>query len=265
SLDSATVSFTSEPGATFTCSVDGGSYEACTSPKALTGLSDGAHSIAVKATDAAGNEGAAASASWVVDTTPPAAPTVTGVPTGAATSKAVTLAFSSSPGATFTCSVDGGPFGACSSPRTLTGLSEGSHSFVVLARDAAGNVSDPGTAEWYVAGDFPPPGRTATAIVTWKGPKSSGTGNTWFFNAGASFNTGGDARTGSQLLTIQVSTAKTKPLNSVAIPTKPTFSDGIVAWTGSDAERASLDRPMWIRVGNRAGKWTGWFSIALRK
>jgi hypothetical protein len=136
---------------------------------------------------------------------------------------------------------------------------------VVLATDAAGNVSDPGTAEWYVAGDFPPPGRTATAIVTWKGAKPSGTGNTWFFNAGASFNTGGDARTGSQLLTIQVSTAKTKPLNSVAIPTKPTFSDGIVAWTGSDAERASLDRPLWIRVGNRAGKWTGWFSIALRK
>ena len=265
SLDSATVSFTSEPGAEFRCSVDGGDYEACTSPKALSGLSDGPHSIAVKATDAAGNESPAAAASWTVDTTPPPAPTVTGAPSQATSSRSVTLAFSSSLGVTFTCSVDGGQFSACSSPRTLTGLSEGSHSFVVLATDAAGNVSDPGSAEWYVAGGFPPPGRTSAAIVTWKGPKPSGTGNTWFINAGAAFNTGGDARSGAQILTIQVSTAKAKPLDSLEIPAKPTYVDGIVAWTGSDVNRQSLDRPMWIRVGNRAGKWTGWHSTALRK
>jgi len=54
----ATIYFTStEPdGATYQCSVDGGEWYDCDSPQVLTGLDDGEHTFAVKATDAAGNE-----------------------------------------------------------------------------------------------------------------------------------------------------------------------------------------------------------------
>jgi len=48
-------------------------------------------------------------------------------------------------GAGFECSVDGGPYGSCHSPVSLSGLSEGAHSFTVRAFDDAGNV-DPSPA-----------------------------------------------------------------------------------------------------------------------
>jgi hypothetical protein len=57
-LSSGDVSFTfssSEPNSVFECSADGGAYAACTSPKALSKLSNGQHSFAARATDVAGN------------------------------------------------------------------------------------------------------------------------------------------------------------------------------------------------------------------
>ena len=66
----------SEPGSSFQCRRDRGSWEGCGSPKAYSGLSQGSHTIEVAATDAAGNRDATpASRSWRVDTV---APKVTG-------------------------------------------------------------------------------------------------------------------------------------------------------------------------------------------
>src|SRR5207253_3058371 len=57
---------------TFQCSLDGAAYASCTSPDALSGLSAGAHTFAVKATDQAGNtDPTPASYGWFVDATPP--------------------------------------------------------------------------------------------------------------------------------------------------------------------------------------------------
>src|SRR6478609_7099917 len=61
----------SEPGLSFQCQRDGGAFSACTSPASYSGLPDGAHTFAVRATDAAGNTGATASKGWTVDTVPP--------------------------------------------------------------------------------------------------------------------------------------------------------------------------------------------------
>jgi hypothetical protein len=56
----------SEPGSAFTCSLDRGAFETCSSPRALNGLAPGGRMFAVRATDAAGNTGAAATHEWTV-------------------------------------------------------------------------------------------------------------------------------------------------------------------------------------------------------
>ncbi len=67
---SASLGFSStESGSTFQCSLDSGSWGACTSPKAYGGLALGSHSFSVKATDAAGNpDTTPATRSWTVET-----------------------------------------------------------------------------------------------------------------------------------------------------------------------------------------------------
>ncbi|MEI6447958.1 MAG: hypothetical protein WCO96_08795, partial [Actinomycetes bacterium] len=145
----ASISFTSDVGATFLCSLDGGPASACTSPRALTGLTDGSHTLTVQAVkDSLTSE--AASATWVVDTTAPAAPTLSGAPTGSTSSKSASISFTGEPGGSFLCSVDNGSYGPCTSPRTLTDLADGPHSLRVTQADSAGNVSSAATASWTV-------------------------------------------------------------------------------------------------------------------
>ena len=66
------VSFSAiDPSATFECSLDSSPFAPCSSPQALTGLPDGAHTFAVRATDSTGNLGDPASDVFTVDTAPP--------------------------------------------------------------------------------------------------------------------------------------------------------------------------------------------------
>ena len=67
-----TFSFSSnEAGVTFICRVDAGSFKTCGSPYTLSKLSDGTHTLYVKAVDPAGNESTLASRSFTVDTVVP--------------------------------------------------------------------------------------------------------------------------------------------------------------------------------------------------
>jgi hypothetical protein len=75
-----TVTFVAgEPGATFECRLDRGPWTACASPKQLTGLAAGRHTIAVRAGDRAGNTGTAPDARTftVATTVAPSPPVVT--------------------------------------------------------------------------------------------------------------------------------------------------------------------------------------------
>jgi hypothetical protein len=158
-----------EAGAGFDCSVDSASdWEPCSGSFTTAPLGDGAHTVRIRARDDATNEDATpASRTFVVDTTRPGT-TIDSGPAPGATVPAdqVTFSFSSTEPATFECRIDGGGFIPCTSPRTLSGLAVGPHTFTVRAIDLAGNT-DPNavnrqfTVSAVVAPPPPPAGNEA--------------------------------------------------------------------------------------------------------
>ncbi len=164
---SATFAFSStEAGSTFTCQLDSGSAQACTSPHSYNALADGSHTVIVTATDAAGNpDPTPASRTWTVDTTSPDT-TITGGPSGLTDTASATFAFSSTEaGSTFTCQLDSATTQACTSPQTYNGLGDGSHTFKVTAINAAGTADPtPATRSWTV--DTAAPDTTITSGPT---------------------------------------------------------------------------------------------------
>ena len=159
--------------------------------------------------------------------------------------------------------MDGGAYAACTSPIALSSLAVGAHSVSVKATDAAGNASNAATTSWTVTN--PPvvtPVTSSAKLETFK-IKSGANKDSWSVNVGQVFTTGGNTSPVRQLATVQVSTAtQTAPSNSQAVPTKPSYEQGIVAWSSTVIRPGG--RPTWIRVGNKAGKWTNWVKVALK-
>lgn len=153
-IASASIAFTaSEPDVIFACSVDGAAFAACTSPASLTALAPGAHSFAVRATDAAGNaDPSPAIWAWTVDTIAPDVAITTGPANGSTSGPRVVFGFTASDGAV-ACSFDGGGFVACASSIAVN-LPAGPHQFAVRATDAAGNLTTV-TRAWTVACSAP--------------------------------------------------------------------------------------------------------------
>src|SRR5439155_1397234 len=130
--------------------LDGGSWGACTAPKSYAGLAEGSHTFDVKATDTAGNTDASpASFTWTVDTTAPDT-SITASPTNPSNQTGPSFSFTSTEGgSSFQCELDGAGFSACTSPKSYSGLAEGSHTFKVKATDAAGNTDgSPASYTW---------------------------------------------------------------------------------------------------------------------
>lgn len=135
---------------TYTCQIDGDTPVSCGSPFVFTGLSDGAHSVTVVASDGVSNSSSVVR-NFVVDATPPQT-TITANPPSSTNSTSPSFSFTSSEGSsTFECSLDGGPIGSCSSPTNYADLGEGSHTFSVRAIDQYGNVDQtPATYTWSI-------------------------------------------------------------------------------------------------------------------
>lgn len=123
-----------------------GTMTSCTESGAMfTGLSQGAHSVAITHTDLAGNVSAVRTHSWIVDTVNPTISTITG-PNMYAASTSASLSYSVSdanPGMTMCTHTTGtGTTSSCSATgASFTGLSQGAHTITITHTDLAGNMT----------------------------------------------------------------------------------------------------------------------------
>src|SRR5215210_6316107 len=121
-----------------------------------------------------------------VDTTPPET-TIDSGPSGTFTNPSASFTFSSNEaGSTFECKLDAGTFGSCSSPKSYSGLSDGSHTFSVRATDGAGNLdATPATRTWTVS-TAPPPDTTPPNTTINSGPSGTVSTNSASFTFSSS-------------------------------------------------------------------------------
>ena len=142
----------SERGSAFECRVDSGSWRDCASPWIVGALSNGSHTVSVRATDPAGNTDASpAQRSFTVKSPTPTATITSSEPSGTTSSTSASFAFSSNDAsAKFSCSLDASPYAACTSPASYSDLSDGEHTFAVRATNAGGTGA-PATRTWTVS------------------------------------------------------------------------------------------------------------------
>jgi hypothetical protein len=171
SRDTAPVwTWTGEAGTTATCTLTHNSsiiaIGSCSTPWQPSLRGDGIYGLWVRLTDAAGNTSAAGSASYVLDTTPPPAPTVTG-PSSPSSLTTPTFTFAVESEALVECRFSYGsdpnrlrPFAEGWQPCTggtvsLTVDAEGTYRLEVRATDAAGNTSAVAAVDYVYDEDAP--------------------------------------------------------------------------------------------------------------
>jgi hypothetical protein len=141
-LTDASIAFHSPDGdATFECQIDGGPWQACTSPQDYTNLTEGEHIFRVRAIDTSNIvDPTPAKAAWIIDLTPPDSSFTSGP--GLTNDPTPTFEFDADDvlDVTFECSLDGGNWEPCTSPHTTTSLGDGPHTIEVRGTDEVGNV-----------------------------------------------------------------------------------------------------------------------------
>jgi hypothetical protein len=150
---------TDDPGAALGCRLfrsgtTAPAYSQCTSQSSFTasGLDDGSYVFEARAVDAVGNADASpARRTFTVDATAPTL-TVAKQPKHKVKTRKrkvrVRLTFTSEPGASFRCTLDGRSIGCAAS--TSVKVKKGKHTLTVVAVDAAGNASRTAVVSWKV-------------------------------------------------------------------------------------------------------------------
>src|SRR5829696_4951601 len=193
---------------------------------------DGTYTIRVRATDNVNLVETPSSRSFTIDRVAPNT-TVDSNPSNPSTSANASFSFSSTEGSsTFECELYGGRYSSCTSPKSYTSLSEGSHTFLVRATDAAGNT-DGSAASYTWTVDTVPPSSTTTF------PASAGTYNISGWNAGC--ETIGFCGTYSDA---------TSSVQSVEISIRQVAGN---YWNGSSFGSAS---EVWNLAGLSGGNWS---------
>lgn len=115
---------------------------------------DGAKTVNMRLRDQAGNE-STFSDQITLDQTVPNTTIIT-TPPLIATSSTATFTFNASEAGTFEASIDGSGYMTVASPLSYLALAQGSHTFSVRAKDAAGNVdASPATYTWTIDATAP--------------------------------------------------------------------------------------------------------------
>ncbi|GAB3203148.1 hypothetical protein GCM10027293_31930 [Pontibacter aydingkolensis] len=179
----ARFTFTSnEADVKYEASINGGAYAEVTNPYTLSNLEDGAHTLAVRAVDAAGNkDNTPATYTWTVDTQAPAAPLLASITEdrGPVNNDQITsdsellLKGTAEAGATVALYRDGNAIGQTMATAsgnwefdyTATKLAEGNYIFTATASDAAGNTSQL-SADFTVTIDLTAPAVTVASAQT---------------------------------------------------------------------------------------------------
>jgi gliding motility-associated-like protein len=147
-----------ETGVTYQVSLDGGAFAEAPATYSASGLGEGTHSLAVRATDAAGNTDASpAIYSWQVDTKAPAAPVFTSISEDrgpknddqVSADNKLKLSGKAEANAVVAIVYKGAAIGETKANATgnwefnyeNTALAAGTHAFTATATDAAGNTS----------------------------------------------------------------------------------------------------------------------------
>lgn len=134
-----TFTFSSEPGATYSCRIDAAPAVGCTSPFTTPSLTDGTHTLKIAAVDVAANpDPTPAQRTFVVDTVAPNT-RFTSKPASVVRTAKVRFRFTATGASRYQCRLDARAWRACTSPRVIT-VTRGRHVFAVRGIDQAGNV-----------------------------------------------------------------------------------------------------------------------------
>jgi alpha-tubulin suppressor-like RCC1 family protein len=139
---------------TYECRIDDGYWTTCDASYATPMLTDGWHTLWVRAAASAPDGGILveeppASFTWTIDTVPPDT-VIAGHPPQLSNSSTANFTFISTESpVSYECKIDDGYWTTCGATWTTPSLSDGTHTVSVRARDAAGNVDDsPATYAW---------------------------------------------------------------------------------------------------------------------
>lgn len=149
-----------DPAATFECRVDAAAFAACSATFATASLSDGPHTLEVRAKNTLGTVDATpATYTWTINTTTPDTSIVTKPPLVSNDTTGDFTFSSNDSAATFECRVDAAAFAACSATFATAALADGSHTLEVRAKSTLGSVdATPATYTWTI--DATPPDTT---------------------------------------------------------------------------------------------------------
>ena len=134
---------TSDSDSVLSCSIDSTTaFTACANAQTLTLATAGQHVIRVRAADMAGNVSTVASVTVTADLTAPQV-SITSPAEGATVGLSPSFVFTSTSSdiAGYRCKLGNNAFTECTSPKAYTNLANGTATFTVEARDAAGNTS----------------------------------------------------------------------------------------------------------------------------
>ncbi|OKL38400.1 Ig-like domain-containing protein [Pontibacter flavimaris] len=143
-----------ESGVTYQVSINGGDFTTVATPYTVNSLTDGKHTLQVRAVDAAGNiDATPASYSWTIDTKAPAAPVVAAPEEGKVLSNnKPSISGTAEAGSTVSIVSGTTKVGTVTAGKDgkwsfvpATALAEGAQQLSATATDAAGNTSKPST------------------------------------------------------------------------------------------------------------------------